>query len=735
MSNIKDMKIGTKLVGIGIIISALLGIALIGISLGQSSRTEAIAKAEVQKLAIEIQENILAGVVNMVTSQQELLEQKVTANLNVAKDVLRQTGKLRFDAQTVEWEAVNQLTNESSTVRLPRMLAGTTWLGQNSDLSSPTPVIDRIFDLVGGGVTIFQAMNDRGDMLRVSTNIETLEKKRAIGTYIPAVNEDGSANAILKKILTGERFVGRAFVVNRWYVAAYEPIMIDGKVLGALFVGIPEDSAISLRRQIIETKVGETGYIYVLDHKGNYIISAGGKRDGENIWKTKDTDGNLFIQDIITQGMTLKPGEYRKIRYPWKNADDPAPRYKTVSFTYYAPWEWIIGAGTWDEEFLTSTEIIRKANTNGRNIMLFALALALLGTSLIFVILARSVIVGPILKTAAMLKDISEGEGDLTKRLPVKAKDEIGEMANYFNRFVEKLQGIISKVAGNASTVAAAATELSAISLQSGWSVQTTAVKTGTVAAAAEESAANTGSVATAMEQASVNLSSVASATEEMSATIGEIASNSEKARLISNDAGTQATSVSALMKQLGQAAKDIGKVTETITGISSQTNLLALNATIEAARAGAAGKGFAVVANEIKELAKQTAAATEDIKAKISGIQSSTGSAIIDIEKITAVINEVSHIVSGIATAIEQQSAVTRDVASNVAQASAGVREANERIAQTASVSKSMASDIAGVDVAASEIREGGEQINASAAELSKLAEQLKSLVTQFKI
>ncbi len=346
-----------------------------------------------------------------------------------------------------------------------------------------------------------------------------------------------------------------------------------------------------------------------------------------------------------------------------------------------------------------------------------------------------SLVIRPIRHTVTMLKDISEGEGDLTKRLPIKNLDEIGDLANYFNLFVEKLQGIIGSISANANTVASSATELSAISSQSGLSVKTMSEKTSTVAAAAEESSANTGSVAAAMEQASANLSSVASATEEMSATIGEIASNSEKARLISNDAGVQADSVSVLMKQLGQAAQDIGKVTETITNISSQTNLLALNATIEAARAGAAGKGFAVVANEIKELAKQTASATEDIKTKISDVQNSAGSAISDIEKITGVIAEVNLIVAGIATAIEEQSAVTRDVAGNVAQASAGVREANERIAQTASVSRSMAADIAGVDAAAAEIRSGGEQVQASSAELSKLAEQLKGLVEQFKI
>jgi methyl-accepting chemotaxis protein len=175
--------------------------------------------------------------------------------------------------------------------------------------------------------------------------------------------------------------------------------------------------------------------------------------------------------------------------------------------------------------------------------------------------------------------------------------------------------------------------------------------------------------------------------------------------------------------------------VTETINNISAQTNLLALNATIEAARAGSAGKGFAVVANEIKELAKQTAEATQDIKAKIAGIQNSTGTAISDIGQITTVIRDVGGIVASIAAAIEEQAIVTKDVAGNIAQASAGVRDANERVSQTAGVSHSIAQDIAGVNLAVSDLRLGGEQVQASAAELSKLAEDLGAQVSRFKI
>jgi methyl-accepting chemotaxis protein len=188
-------------------------------------------------------------------------------------------------------------------------------------------------------------------------------------------------------------------------------------------------------------------------------------------------------------------------------------------------------------------------------------------------------------------------------------------------------------------------------------------------------------------------------------------------------------------MKKLGQAAQEIGHVTETITRISAQTNLLALNATIEAARAGTAGKGFAVVAGEIKELARQTAEATEDIKSRIAGIQGSTSSAISDIEQIAIVIRDVGSIVTSIATAIEEQATVTKDVAGNIAEASAGVQEGNQHVSQMANVSKSIARDIADVRTAVTDIRRGGEQVQGSATELSRLAEQISAQVGQFRV
>jgi methyl-accepting chemotaxis protein len=349
-------------------------------------------------------------------------------------------------------------------------------------------------------------------------------------------------------------------------------------------------------------------------------------------------------------------------------------------------------------------------------------------------VIARG-IVKALKEMIASFQDIAEGEGDLTKRITIHSKDEIAELAGWFNTFLEKLQGIIRQIAGGVDTLSSSSTELSAISEQMRQGTQSASEKANTVAAATEEMSANMTNVAAAMEQSATNTNMVATASEEMSATISEIAQNAEKARGISDEAARKSADASTNMDQLGTAADAIGKVVEAITEISEQVNLLALNATIEAARAGEAGKGFAVVANEIKELAKQTADASQDIKEKIGAIQGTTETTVGQISEITSVINAVNEVVATIATAVEEQSTATKEVADNVAQASRGIQEVNENVNQSSSVSTEISSDIAGVSASMDEMASGSEQVKVSAGELSELSENLKQMVDQFKI
>jgi methyl-accepting chemotaxis protein len=235
-----------------------------------------------------------------------------------------------------------------------------------------------------------------------------------------------------------------------------------------------------------------------------------------------------------------------------------------------------------------------------------------------------------------------------------------------------------------------------------------------------EETAAQANVVSAASEQVSKNVQTVAAGAEEMSASIREIAKNTNDAARIAKEAVAVAAGTNQTISKLGESSAEIGNVIKVITSIAEQTNLLALNATIEAARAGEAGKGFAVVANEVKELAKQTGQATEDISQKISAIQHDTQGAVTAIGQISGIINQVNDIANTIASAVEEQSVTTNEMSRNVSEAAKGSNEIVQNITGVAQAAQSTAS--------------GATETQAASQELARTASELQALVNQFK-
>jgi methyl-accepting chemotaxis protein len=333
------------------------------------------------------------------------------------------------------------------------------------------------------------------------------------------------------------------------------------------------------------------------------------------------------------------------------------------------------------------------------------------------------------------LHDIADGEGDLTRRLNISTKDELGDLARWFNIFIEKLQHIIQDISVNAEDLSSSSKKLSALSQEMAGSAIEVSSESEAIATSSQAVNQNITSIAAAMEQSSVNLSTVAAAAEEMTATINQISRNTGQATQIAGKAVDQVKSATNRVQLLGQAAIDISKVTETITEISEQTNLLALNATIEAARAGEAGKGFAVVANEIKELARQTATATSEIKEKIDSIQITTKGTVTDIENISDIINNVNEIIVTIALAIEEQSSSTQEISRNVNQASAGIQEVNFKVVDSSVSFDHVARNLAHMNQVSSNMSQQCSQVNNNTLATSRLADQLKELVGRFKL
>lgn len=489
------------------------------------------------------------------------------------------------------------------------------------------------------------------------------------------------------------------------------PIFSESKEFLGIF-GMPMNAA-ALTNIVNKKKVGETGYAFMVNEKG--VVIAHPKAEHLLKLDMKELKG----MESISRAMLA--GETGVEQYVFQGIN------KIAGYAHVPMKGWSVALTQNTEELLGASRTIRNSTI-----------IITLGTLLVVSILvyfSARAIVGPINHAVESLKDIAQGEGDLTKRLPVKSKDEIGEMVKWFNTFIEKLQGIIKDIANDTRMVDDSARMLTSISQGLSQNAGETSRRSANVATSAEEMSANLNNVAAGMEQSTTNTSMVASAAEEMSATISQIAKNSELAHGISEEAVIQARATSSKIGDLHKAAQAINKVTETITEISEQTNLLALNATIEAARAGEAGKGFAVVANEIKELAKQTAGATQDIKRQISEVQGTTEETTKEIDQISAVINRVNEIVASISAAVAEQSAATDEIASNISQASQGLMEVNENVSQISAVAGTITQDVTTVSAASVEISESSNEVNSSADALHQLARHLTGIVNSFKV
>lgn len=314
-------------------------------------------------------------------------------------------------------------------------------------------------------------------------------------------------------------------------------------------------------------------------------------------------------------------------------------------------------------------------------------------------------------------------------------QDEIGELFNAISLIAENMKKRMMDIKSGTESLAFSTDALQVLSNSMTEKSDYTREKAGGVATATEDMNNNMNSVASAVEEASVNMNVISTAVDELSSTVQEIALNTERAQSITSSAVEKAESTSANVNKLGTAASEINQVTEVITEISDQTNLLALNATIEAARAGEAGKGFAVVANEIKELAKQTADATQQIRSKITSIQSTTDIAVEEIASITSVISEIDETVTGIATAVEEQTATTHEISTNIAQASAGIQEINKNVAQTTVVVGKISTDINAVSENAIHSAEDGVETKYSVNEMKEIAVRVQNQVNQFEI
>ena len=346
------MTLRTKLVSVGVLITVVPLVIVSALVFNHYGQIATLTEDSNNSLANENLSHIAEGVYAMCNAQQELLEKNVKNTLSVARDVASRIGRIHESNESVSWKAVNQFTGRSHEVTLPKLLAGDQWLEQNPNTSKPSPVVDKVMKLTQNTCTIFQRMDDGGNMLRVCTNIVKKDGKRAIGTYIPAVGSNGTPNQVVSTVLAGKTFTGKAYVVDRWYITAYEPIFDETKnVIGMLYVGVPQQSVTSLRRGIMNTKVGKTGDVSVLDSSGGYVISPehSGVTPG-NASQTNESPQSL--RELCQAAKKLAPDQIGEWEYSAAVGNES--REKVCRFAYFAPWDWVINVSI-DKDELTAT--------------------------------------------------------------------------------------------------------------------------------------------------------------------------------------------------------------------------------------------------------------------------------------------------------------------------------------------------------------------------------------------
>ncbi len=434
------MRIGLRtrlvLLGVGSVIITVIVMIIIGIwQIGISSKT---SLEQVNGLIDGEMEQISQDVYNLIQSQDESIQLQVASSMNVLGKLIESQGGLSEGDNVVDWEARNQINGEVKTQQLPELNLGSLAFGKVTDPKINVPAVDELNSIMDARATIFQPLPDGSGIVRSATNVISADGMRAIGTFIPAKNSDGSDNPVYKAVMAGEDYKGVAFVVDAWYVTQYHPVVdAAGKTIAVLFVGVKEESVSSLRNGIENTQVGKTGFVNIVggkgDQKGKYLISKDGKLDGKSIFEDSESDGVTIYQELIEKAVALKPGETAE----FETTSEVDGTKKMLQVSYYEPWDWIIMVNGFKTDYNDFYNSLDKTRTDIIGMFsLFGLILAIIGFMVVFP-LANSMA-----KPLVRLKDVSNklSHGEIDQTIAINRNDEIGDLASAFKQMISYLQ-------------------------------------------------------------------------------------------------------------------------------------------------------------------------------------------------------------------------------------------------------------------------------------------------------
>ncbi len=722
-------------------------VIMIGLTLRAQKRLVRQAEGELNLLVRTNLVHIAGDIYALCDTVNSVVTKDLEMDLAFARQLIEKCGAPNLDVEDVEWDAVNSMTRQARKVKLPKFKLGDSWLGQNRDPAEETLVVDEAGRNTDCVCSVFQRMNEHGDMLRVATTVIDETGRRAIGAFIPAVDEDGSKNPMIAAVMRGDTFRGLSTVLTNRMFSVYGPISdTNGNVIGMLCVGKRPETLAAIRKAISGIRIGKDGYAAVLGGKGKYrgayLLAPKPGDEGKNLWdytaKLNDGSEHYFIRSMVTNSVAAGARSFHFENYPWPKPGVTGaviPK-KTAACIYFEPWDWVICATIYEEDYYEAAKNIDSTLNS------LAIILSLAGVAIFILASLAALAIGtritqPLAMIGRVAGDIARGEiaearknlaafdaevlGHGRARRFLASAREVTVLVDAFRTMIAGLETLIGQVLRSGIQVTTSSTEIAAGArqMESAASEQSASVRE--VTETTREIADTTDGLVDAMDGVAQAMAQTANTAESGRTDLSRM---EQAMRQLVGATG----SISSKLSVISDKANKISNVVTAINKISDQTNLLSLNAAIEAESAGEYGKGFAVVARETSRLADQTAAATQDIERMVGEMQSSVSSGVMEMDKfadeVRRSVDEVAAIAGQLGAIIDQ----VKTLAPRFDHVKDGMNN-QARGAQQITGAMKQLSD------AALQTKESLHEFGKVADVLNAAVQSLKSEVTRFKI